>query len=201
MKPARTHKRRTTSLKPGPRETVHPPVGNLPHRHPESGRILVLIETPAGSQNKYKFDASLRALRVSRVLPGGLIFPHDFGSIPGTCAEDGDALDALVVGLPPTFPGCLVTTRLLGAIWTRQSEQGRSVRNDRLIACVDTDATPAPYRTLRQLGEQRLRVIEFFFEAYNRAQGRRFEIIGRGSAADAYAAVAASVQRFRRRES
>jgi inorganic pyrophosphatase len=173
---------------------------HVPHRHADSGRILVLIETPAGSQNKYKFDTSLQALRVSRVLSAGLIFPHDFGSIPGTCADDGDALDALVVGLPPTFPGCFVTTRLLGAIWTRQSEQGRLVRNDRLIACVETDATPAAYRSLRQLGEDRLRVIEFFFDAYNRAQGRTFEIIGRGTASDAYAAVARGAQRYRRRK-
>ena len=96
------------------------------------------------------------------------------------------------------FPGCLVTTRLLGVLQARQTEHGRSLRNDRLIACADTDATPAEFRTLHQLGERRLRAIELFFETYNRAQGRPFRIAGRGSAREAYAALRRAAQRYAR---
>jgi len=60
------------------------PVDVLPAREPRSGRIHVLIDTPAGSRNKYKYDADLGVFRISRVLPVGMQFPYDFGSIPQT---------------------------------------------------------------------------------------------------------------------
>ena len=62
----------------------------LPAREPGSRRIHVLIDTPAGSRNKYKYDRALGVFRVSRVLPAGMAFPYDFGSIPQTRAPDGD---------------------------------------------------------------------------------------------------------------
>jgi inorganic pyrophosphatase len=43
-------------------------------------------------------------------VPAGLVFPYDFGSVPGTRAADGDPLDVLVLGLPPTFPSAMRMT-------------------------------------------------------------------------------------------
>jgi inorganic pyrophosphatase len=60
-------------------------------RDASSGLVRVIVDTPKGSGNKYKFDEELRCFKVSRMLPLGLCFPFDFGSVPGTCAEDGDA--------------------------------------------------------------------------------------------------------------
>jgi inorganic pyrophosphatase len=156
----------------------------------------VLIDTPAGSRNKYKFDATLGVYRVSRMLPAGAIFPYDFGSIPRTCAEDGDALDVLVLGLAPTFPGCLVTARLLGLLRAQQVEHGRSIRNDRLIAVAETEVNSSPLRELSALQPQELRAIEHFFESYNRFQGRKFRISGRGGCQSAQAALRRAERRF-----
>src|SRR5690349_3177236 len=99
----------------------------LPPREPKSARVHVVVDTPAGSANKYKFDAGYGVFRVSRKLPDGMVFPHDFGSIPGTRAQDGDPLDVLVIGLPATFPGCRLTVRLLGVLHAYQVERGRKV--------------------------------------------------------------------------
>jgi len=87
-----------------------------------------------------------------------------------------------VLGAPATFPGCVVRALLLGIIHVRQTESGRSIRNDRLVACAETKVNRAQFTDLRQLGEERLRAIELFFETYNRAEGRRFRIVGRGNA-------------------
>jgi inorganic pyrophosphatase len=168
----------------------------LSHREPASGRVHVLIDTPAGSRNKYKFDTDLGVFCISRRLPAGLSFPHDFGFIPRTCAEDGDALDALVVGAEPCFPGCLVSTRLIGVIEAEQVESGKRLRNDRLIACAETRINPARFRDLAEVPEESLRGIEVFFEAYNRAEGREFRILGRGHAQDAEAALEKAVAAF-----
>jgi len=175
------------------------PVDMLPAREPRSGRIYVLIDTPAGSRNKYKYDADLGVFRISRVLPVGMQFPYDFGSIPQTRAADGDPLDVLVLGLAPSFPGCLVTARLVGVLHAQQREAERTIRNDRLIAVGETPVNRARLRQLRELDPDRLRDIEHFFESYNRRQGREFRITGRGSPRAAHLVLEHGLRAFARR--
>ena len=55
-----------------------------------AGNVHVVVETPKGSQNKFKFDESLGLFRLNRILFGGAAFPFDFGFIPGTRGGDGD---------------------------------------------------------------------------------------------------------------
>ena len=154
----------------------------LKARDPESGDVRVVIDTPAGSRNKYKLDESTGLFRVSRILPRGMAFPHDFGSVPGTCAEDGDPLDVLVLGMAPSFPGCLVNVRLIGVLRAAQTERGKSIRNDRLIGCASTPVNRPAITELKSLDPQHLHEIEEFFYAYNHAQGRPFRVTGRGGA-------------------
>ena len=42
----------------------------------------VVIETPKGSRNKYAFDLALKAFTLKKVLPAGMVFPHNFGFVP-----------------------------------------------------------------------------------------------------------------------
>jgi inorganic pyrophosphatase len=166
-------------------------------REPGSRRVHVIIDTPAASRNKYKYDAEQGLFRVSRVLPAGMSFPYDFGSIPGTRAEDGDPLDVLVLGLAPTFPGCLVSVRLLGVLRARQVERGKSIRNDRLIGVAETPVNTSALRELGSVDAQQLRDIEHFFESYNRAQGREFKITGRGDSRSAEVALERAIRAFK----
>ena len=108
----------------------------LSTRDPKTHLVRVVIDTPAGSRNKYKFDPELGLFKISRILPVGMSFPFDFGSIPRTEAEDGDALDVLVLSEAPLFVGCLVHVHLIGVIRTTQTERGKSIRNDRLVASI-----------------------------------------------------------------
>ena len=86
---------------------------------------------------KYKLDDEKGVYRIAHILPSGMVFPFDFGSIPGTLADDGDPLDLLVLAEAGTFPGCLVTVRLIGGIQARQTQDGRTQRNDRLLGVAD----------------------------------------------------------------
>ena len=97
-------------------------------RDPETKLVNVVIDTPKGSHNKYKYDEKLGLFRLSRVLPAGMHFPYDFGSIPRTRAEDGDAVDVLVLMDAATFAGCLVSTRLVGVLRATQTENARRYR-------------------------------------------------------------------------
>jgi inorganic pyrophosphatase len=170
---------------------------DVPPYEPEGDRVHVIIETPAGSRSKYKFDEKLGIFRLSRVLPAGLVFPYDFGSVPGTRAADGDPLDVLVLGLPPTFPGCLITVRLIGVLRARQVEHGKSIRNDRLIGVGETPVNVSPVRALEDIEPGRLNDIAHFFETYNAAQGRTFKVTGRGGRQAAQAALKTAMRAWR----
>ena len=114
---------------------------DLPVRDRETGDVTVVVETPKGSHNKYKYDRRCRALRLGAVLAEGLAFPYDFGFIPSTQGEDGDPLDVLLFldhGVPP---GSVVTARLIGVLEVRQREgRGKWKRNDRLLRRRDARA-------------------------------------------------------------
>src|SRR5215210_8005156 len=104
----------------------------------EGDEINVIIETPKGSRNKYNFDEELGLFKLGGVLPAGAVFPFDFGYVPSTVGGDGDPLDVLVLMDEPAFVGCLVPARLIGVIEAEQTEEGKTTRNDRLIAVTTT---------------------------------------------------------------
>ena len=162
-----------------------------------SGLVHVVIDTPKGSRNKYKYDERSHSFELSRILPAGACFPHDFGSIPGTIADDGDALDVLVLCDTPSFVGCVITVRLIGSIAAEQTEGGTTIRNDRLVAVPVTRANPAPTLRLSDLPATQIDEIEHFFVSYNQAHGRTFKPIGRGGPDVAESALDAAAHRYR----
>jgi inorganic pyrophosphatase len=59
--------------------------------------VKVIIETPKGSRNKFKYDSDLRMFKLSKVLPEGMVFPYEFGFVPFTKGDDGDPVNVLVL--------------------------------------------------------------------------------------------------------
>jgi inorganic pyrophosphatase len=112
------------------------------------------------------------------VLPAGAAFPYDFGFVPGTKAEDGDPIDVLLLMDEPAFAGCLVASRLIGVIEAEQTEDGKTVRNDRLVAVAEDAHDYRDLRTLSDLNENLLKELEHFFVSYNEMKGRRFVFLG-----------------------
>lgn len=168
------------------------PLDQLPAWEPETGRLQIVIEVPRGSRNKYKYDPGTGQIRLDKVLPPGMSFPLDFGFVPATRGDDGDPLDVLVVMDDPAFPGCIVTARLLGVIEAEQTEKGKTIRNDRLIAVLDAPRNPAAVNSLDELARGRLDGIEHFFIAYNAAEGRTFRPLARRGPGEAKALIEAA---------
>lgn len=171
-----------------------PLLHQLPARHPNAGLFNVIVDTPKGSRNKYKYDEKQGLWRLSKILPLGATFPFDFGFIPSTRGEDGDPLDALVLVDEPTFPGCILPARLIGVIEAEQNQEGKTVRNDRLIAVVETPYNPPPFRSLDELSPQLLAEVEHFFISYNHIEGREFRPLGRHGPEKAQAMIAAAMR-------
>lgn len=159
--------------------------------------LNVVIETPRGSHNKYKWDDELGAYRLAKVLPAGMSFPFDFGFIPKTKAEDGDAIDVLVLMDEPAFPGCVVPCRLVGVIVARQTEKnGKAERNDRLIAVAERSTLYEHIHSLADVNRNLLGEIEEFFRNYNQQSGKEFKVLGRKGPKPAEQLVFTSQQAF-----
>jgi inorganic pyrophosphatase len=153
------------------------PIASLDLGHDDS--LNVVIETPKGSRNKFKFDQTAGMFKLSKVLPEGMMFPYDFGFIPSTQAEDGDPLDVLVLMDEPTFPGCLLQCRLVGVIEALQEEKGEEHRNDRLIAVASQSIRYSDVHDLDDLNNAVLKQVEEFFINYQRVRGVKFKILAR----------------------
>jgi inorganic pyrophosphatase len=155
---------------------------NLPAVDPESGRLNVVVDTPKGSRNKYKLDEQTGQWRLSKRLPQGITFPYDFGFIPSTHGEDGDPIDVLLVNDQGSFAGCIVPAKLIGVLKAEQTENGKTIRNDRLVAVIEKPFNPAEYNSLDEMNPQRLEEIEHLFVAYNEVEGKQFKPIARRGA-------------------
>jgi inorganic pyrophosphatase len=156
----------------------------------EAGRLRAVIEAPRGSANKLKFDPAAGVFALHKVLPLGVVFPFDFGFVPGTLGDDGDPLDVLVLMDEPAAPGVVVPCRVLGVIQAvqRKAHDTRSrgpTRNDRLIAVTTETHRYARCRSLRDVGAGVLQEIERFFVFYNAQKGVHFTPTGRAGAAEA----------------
>ena len=122
----------------------------------------VIIEVPMGSKNKYELDKETGLLRLDRVLYSAVHYPANYGFIPRTFCEDGDALDVLVLGQEPVNPLTLMDARAIGVMRMRD-EKGL---DDKIIAVSVKDPAFSDYTDHGQLPAYQLREIKRFFEDY-----------------------------------
>jgi inorganic pyrophosphatase len=148
----------------------------------DDGNVHAIVEATRGSRNKFKYEPNQRIFMLDAVLAAGATFPFDFGFIPSTKGEDGDPIDVLVLMDEPAFVGAVVPARLVGAIQAEQTEDGETVRNDRLIAIASTSHTYRGIDAIDGLPPHLLDEIEHFWISYNEIKGRRFTVLGRASA-------------------
>jgi len=152
----------------------------------------IIIETPKGSNLKYKWVEDLQQFRVKKKLAAGLAFPFDFGFIPGTKGEDGDPLDVLVIAEFSTFPGCRVDCRLIGCIQARQGANGAMIRNDRYLAVPTVSDWSHSLRSIEDIPAEMLSGIEQFIVHYISAEGKKINLPGRLGAQQAFELVRSS---------
>jgi inorganic pyrophosphatase len=145
---------------------------------PKSEYVNVIIETPKGSHTKFKYEEKSGLFMFDKTLPIGQTFPFDFGFLPSTKGDDGDPLDVLILMDEPTFVGCLIHAKLLGVIEAEQSENGKTERNDRLVAVpIEVKSGKPPAGAIDRLTPSVARNISKFFVTYNKLQGKKFKTL------------------------
>jgi len=89
--------------------------------------IYVLIEIPLGSNIKYEMDKETETIFVDRILFTSMVYPFNYGYIPGTLEEDGDPVDVLVLGYDPVVPGSIIKARPIGVL-EMEDEKGYDMK-------------------------------------------------------------------------
>lgn len=150
-------------------EFLHLPIGE---NAPEI--VHAVVEIPKGSSNKIEFHPELDAFIIDRVLFSPLYYPTEYGFVAGTLGEDGDPLDILIFTTQPTFTGCIMNARPLGLL-KMIDEEGEDTK---ILAVHDRDPRYSDVRTLREVGEHRIKEIEHFFKVYKDLEDKPVEVTG-----------------------
>ena len=151
----------------------------------EGGLLHAFIECPKGNTHKIDLDKELGIFRWAIELPEGLTFPANFGFIPATLAEDGDALDVMVLTGGALPSGTLVGVRPVAILRMEQEEDGDMVRNDRLVGVPPLSQTFGEVHRLDQLRETMIWELGVFFRTYNELIDRKVNILDPGDESEA----------------
>jgi len=137
-----------------------------------------VIETPRGSRAKFRYDPELQIFTLSKSLLVGLTYPHDWGFVPSTKAEDGDPIDIMVIHDAATSPGLVLTCRVIGVLQIEQKSKSNAERNDRLFAVPRRSHSERGLRDVRDLSKPILEELEKFFVATDELEDKELKIIG-----------------------
>jgi inorganic pyrophosphatase len=144
----------------------------------EDGDVHVVVETPRGSRAKFDYDPKLESFALSKSLLTGLTYPHDWGFVPSTKADDGDPLDIMVIHDAATFPGLVVACRLIGILQIVQKKKDKSERNDRLFAVPRRSHSEKALKDVSDLTKPVREELEKFFIATDELEDKKLNIIG-----------------------
>ncbi|MFH0854419.1 MAG: inorganic diphosphatase [bacterium] len=136
--------------------------------------LNVVIEIPKGSQNKYEYDEEMDIIKLDRVLHSPMFYPTDYGFIPETRSEDGDHLDALVVGSTSFFVGTVVKIRPIALF--NMIDQGE--KDTKIIGVAVGDPRFAHIKSKDDLPEHLYKEISHFFSEYKRLENKKVEVEG-----------------------
>jgi inorganic pyrophosphatase len=160
--------------------------------------VNVVIEIPMNSGVKYELDKESGVLVVDRILYTSMVYPFNYGFIPGTLEEDGDPVDILVVSYDSLVPGSVIKARPVGVLET-EDEKGRDAK----IVAVPSDKTDPRFQGIRDVNDIPEAVrqrIEHFFQHYKELEkGKWVKIVGWKSRTEALERIRQAVERFSRK--
>lgn len=154
----------------------------------------VVIEVPKGSKNKYELDKETGFLRLDRVLYSAVHYPADYGFVPRTLCDDGDALDVLVLSQEPVHPLTIVMARALGVMRMRDDKG----LDDKIIAVCVGDPAFADYSDLDDLPSHLTKEIRRFFEDYKALENKEVVVDHPLPRADALDTLRESIDMYKR---
>lgn len=159
----------------------------------EKENINVIVETPKGSKNKYEIDKETGLIALDRAMHTAQDFPFEYGFVPQTLWDDGDALDVVILSTYPHAPGILVHVRPIALMDMTDSGDPDS----KIIAVPVKDPRFDHVRDLVDINQHTLKEIEHFFSTYKKIQNKEVTVHGFKGKAEAEAAFERAKQKYR----
>ena len=145
---------------------------NLWHDVPKGkncpNEVNVIIEIPKGSYNKYEIDKETGMIFLDRANFSAAPYPFDYGFVPQTLWEDGDALDVIVLTTYPLNVGIQVAVRPIGVM--EMIDSGES--DYKIIGVPVNDKHFDGVTDIAQANQHALKEFAHFFETYKILKGK-----------------------------
>lgn len=147
---------------------------NLLHDIPSgtSEAMNVIIEIPKFSKNKYEIDKETGIIALDRVMHTAQDYPFDYGFVPQTLFDDGDALDVVLLTTYPLAPGILVKARPVAIM--EMIDGGE--RDDKVVAVPVDDPRFDEVKDLADLNKHFIKEMTHFFETYKKVQKKEVSV-------------------------
>jgi inorganic pyrophosphatase len=129
----------------------------------DEGIVNVVIEIPAGSNNKIEWNREKAAFQLDRVEPTIFAKPTNYGFIPQTLDEDGDELDALIITDEPLPTGIFLEAKVIGVL---KFEDDGEIDDKVVVVPADDRSTGNAINGLEDLPKQKLDQIVHHFTHY-----------------------------------
>ena len=134
--------------------------------------FIAVIEIPKGAKKKYELDKKTGLIILDRVLYTSTSYPANYGFIPKTLSEDGDALDVLVLSQEVFDPMVLVRSKPIGMIEMIDCD---SV-DEKIIAVPFGDPNYSLYNDIHELPAHLFDEIKHFFSVYKQLEGKETDV-------------------------
>lgn len=131
-----------------------------------------IIEIPCGGNNKYEIDKKTGLIALDRANYSSAPYPFDYGFIPQTLWEDGDALDVIVITTYPLHPGVLVKVRPVALL--EMYDDGQS--DFKIIGVPVKDLRWDDTLDVKDLNKHTLKEYAHFFETYKELKGAKHNV-------------------------
>ncbi|NCN11974.1 inorganic diphosphatase [Candidatus Kaiserbacteria bacterium] len=163
---------------------------NLLHDIPAgtAEKMNVIIEIPKFSKNKYEIDKETGIIALDRVMHTAQDYPFDYGFVPQTLFDDGDALDVVLITTYPLAPGILVKARPVAIM--EMIDGGE--RDDKIVAVPIDDPRFDEVLDIGDLNKHFIKEMTHFFETYKKVQNKEVTVGEWHGVAEAKAAFAKS---------
>lgn len=147
---------------------------NLLHDIPAgtADEMNVIVEIPKFSKNKYEIDKETGIIALDRVMHTAQDYPFDYGFVPQTHFDDGDALDVVLITTYPLAPGILVKARPVAIM--EMIDGGE--RDDKVVAVPIDDPRFAEVQDLADLNKHFIKEMTHFFETYKKVQNKEVSV-------------------------
>jgi len=155
--------------------------------------INVIIEIPKGSKNKYEIDKKTGIIKLDRAMKTSQDYPFDYGFVPQTLWEDGDALDVVVLTTYPLSSGILVEARPVGVM--KMIDGGES--DDKIISVPKDDPRWDNVKDIKDVNPYTLKEIKHFFETYKSIENKEVKVGAFSGKAKAEEAVKKAIKLYK----